>query len=165
MYKKKKWFIREEKNMTQQVTRSIIVKADVNDVYRVWSNFRNFPNFMKNIIAVAQMDDRTSHWEMQGPLGQKIEWDAETTVMEENKRIAWSSKDREDVDITTSGQVTFNSLPNNETEVTVTVQYVPRKGGKLGEAVGSLFSNPEKQLEEDLNNFKDFIEARPDRTA
>jgi uncharacterized membrane protein len=151
--------------MTKQVTRSIIVKADASTAYEVWANFRNFPNFMKNIIAVAQMDDRTSHWEMKGPMGQKIEWDAETTVMEENKRIAWSSKDREDVDITTSGQVTFNELPHNETEITVTMQYVPRKGGKLGEAVAGMFSDPEGQLEEDLNNFKDFIEGRPDRTA
>jgi uncharacterized membrane protein len=149
--------------MTKQVTRSIIVKADVSDVYEVWANFRNFPNFMKNIIAVAQMDERTSHWQMHGPMGQKIEWDAETTVMEENKRIAWNSKDREDVDITTSGQVTFNNLPNNETEVTVTVQYVPRKGGTLGEAFAEMFSDPEGQLEEDLNNFKDFMEARPSR--
>jgi uncharacterized membrane protein len=151
--------------MTKQVTRSIIVKAPVSEVYEVWANFRNFPNFMKNIVAIAQMDDRTSHWEMKGPLGQKVEWDAETTVMEENKRIAWNSKDREDVDITTSGQVTFNELANNETEVTVTVQYVPRKGGKLGEAFAEMFSNPEEQLEEDLNNFKELIESRSSRAG
>jgi uncharacterized membrane protein len=150
--------------MTKQVTRSIIVKSNISDVYEAWANFRNFPNFMKNIIAVAQLDDRTTHWEMQGPMGQKIEWEAETTVMDKNKRIGWNSKDREDVDITTSGQVTFNELPNNETEVTATVQYLPRKGGKLGEALAGMFSNPEKQLEEDLNNFKDFIESRPSRT-
>jgi hypothetical protein len=30
------------------------------------------------------------------------------------------------------------------------VQYVPRKGGKFGEALAEMFSDPEAQLEEDL---------------
>lgn len=150
--------------MDNQVTKSIIVKADVSSAYQAWANFENFPHFMKNIKSVHKTGPDTSHWEMDGPLGTTIEWDAETTRMEENKRIAWNSKDRDDSDITTSGQVTFNDLPSQETEVTVTMHYVTRKGGKLGSAAANLFSNPEKQLEEDLRNFKDFIEGRYQRT-
>jgi uncharacterized membrane protein len=151
--------------MTEQVTRSIIVKAKVSEAYNAWANFENFPYFMKNIKAVQKTGERTSHWEMNGPLGVDIEWDAETTRMEPNKRIAWNSKDAEDVDVTTSGQVTFNNLPDNQTEVTVMMQYVPRKGGKVGEIVANIFSDPEEQLEEDLKNFKNFIESRSDYTA
>ena len=86
-----------------------------------------------------------------------VEWNAEMTRLEEDKRIAWNSKDM-DGTITTSGQVTFNNLPNNETEITVTMQYQP-PGGKLGEAVAKLFSNPEERLMEDLRNFKTFVEG------
>jgi uncharacterized membrane protein len=53
--------------------------------------------------------------------------------------------------------VTFNPLPQNETEVTVLMQYDP-SGGKAGELLANLFANPEKRLEEDLQNFKNYLE-------
>jgi uncharacterized membrane protein len=147
-----------------EITRTIIVKADLNKAYQVWSDFENFPLFMKNIKAVTKTGDRRSHWEMKGPIGVTLEWDAETTRLEENKRIAWSTKDDDEGDVTTSGQVTFNPLPNGEIEVTVMLHYVP-KAGLAGDVVEKLFSNPEKQLEEDLRNFKAYVEGMYDRTA
>ena len=65
----------------------------------------------------------------------------------------------EDSPIRTSGQVTFNELPNNQTEITVTLQYVA-PGGAAGEKVARLLKNPEQMLEEDLRNFKAFVEGR-----
>jgi len=140
-------------------TNNIIVKAPLNEVYAAWANFENFPNFMKNIKSVKKTGERTSHWVMTGPLGTKIEWDAETTRLEENKRIAWSSTQG---DIKTSGQVTFNALPNNDVEITVMLKYVP-PAGLAGGIVAELFSDPENKLIEDLRNFKRFIEGHKQR--
>lgn len=148
--------------MADQFTKEIIVKASVADVYDVWANFENFPQFMKYIKSIRKTGDRTSHWVMEGPLGKDIEWDAETTRLEPNKRIGWNSRDNGD--ITTSGQVVFTPLGQNETQVAVTLQYVP-PAGKLGEVVAKIFSDPEEQLEEDLRNFKAFIEGNRSRTA
>lgn len=142
--------------MAEQVTNAIIVKADVNTVYTIWANFEQFPYFMHYIKSVVKTGERTSHWVMDGPLGQTVEWDADTTMLEPNKRIAWNSRDGGD--ITTSGQVTFNALASDQTEITVTLQYVP-PAGKLGEWAAKLFSNPEQQLEEDLRHFKGFVEG------
>lgn len=147
--------------MTQQTTKSIIVNASVEDAYKIWSNFENFPNFMANIDEVKKTGPRTSHWKMSGPLGYKVEWDAETTTMEENSRIAWNNRDNGD--ITTSGQVTFKELETKQTEITVTLQYVPPLG-VAGEIVAALFSNPEKKLEEDLHNFKRYAEGSGDKS-
>jgi uncharacterized membrane protein len=149
--------------MGDQVTRTIIVKADVNTVYQVWSNFENFPTFMENIESVTNTGPRTSHWKMSGPMGKTLEWDAETTLMEENSRIAWNSKDMEDNELTTSGMVTFTPLSQGETQITAIVQYEP-KGGILGDVAEKLFGNPGEKLEEDLRNFKDYIEGRHNRT-
>jgi uncharacterized membrane protein len=136
------------------VTKSIIVKADVKDAYEIWSNFENFPQFMQYIKAVKKLGDEYSRWVMEGPLGARFEWEAKTTRMDPNKRIGWSSTQG---DIKTSGQVTFNSLPSNQTEVTVTLQYIP-PAGIAGEVVADLFSDPERRLDEDLRNFKRYIE-------
>lgn len=137
-------------------TKNILVKAPLESVYQAWANFENFPNFMNHIKQVDKTGDRTSHWVMEGPLNTKIEWDAETTRLDENKRIAWNSITG---DIKTSGQVTFNELPDKQVEVTVMLKYVP-PAGLAGEIIAELFSNPEGKLLEDLRNFKHYIESQ-----
>ncbi|MBA3534734.1 MAG: SRPBCC family protein [Ardenticatenales bacterium] len=147
--------------MHDEVTRAIIVKANVEEVYHLWANFENFPNFMKNMKSVTKTGERTSHWVMEGPLGKSIEWDAETTRLDENKRIAWNSTGG---DIKTSGQVSFNELPQGETEITVILKYVP-PAGMAGELIASLFGDPEGKLDEDLRNFKAYAEGMYNRTS
>ncbi len=146
--------------MIEPITKSIIVKADISDLYNTWLNFENFPRFMENIKSVKKTDDRMSHWVMQGPLGAPIEWDAETTRMEPDQRIAWSSKDNGP--LKTSGQVTFKQLGPIETEITVTLHYEP-PAGMVGDAVAQLFGNPEYRLNEDLRRFKEYVESTPAR--
>lgn len=138
------------------ITKSVIVKGQPSEIYSYWADFEKFPKFMKYIEEVKLTGEDTSHWVMSAPAGMKVEWNAELTRKEENKRIAWSSKDREGT-ITTSGQATFTELPNNQTQVTVTVQYAP-PGGKAGEVIARVFTNPEDRLETDLHNFKRMVE-------
>ena len=148
--------------MADQTTKSIIVGADVDSVYETWANFENFPRFMKDVKSVTRTGDRMSHWVVQGPLGKTVEWDAETTRLEKNKRIAWNSK--ETSEIKTSGQVTFNDLGKAQTEVTVTLQWVV-PASKGGETLAGLVADPAKRLEEDLLAFKQFVEQGVRTTA
>lgn len=147
--------------MQDGVVKNIIVKGDLAEVYNAWANFENFPRFMSHIESVTKTSERTSHWKMAGPLGIAIEWDAETTRLEENKRIAWNSTEGH---IKTSGQVTFNALPSNQVEVTVMLKYVP-PAGLAGDVVAQLFGDPEGKLEEDLRNFKAYIEGMTTRLS
>jgi len=142
-----------------EITKSIIVKGEISQIYSVWKDFANFPRFMKNIESVTPTGEGLSHWVMRGPLDVRFEWDARVTRMEENSRIAWASSDG---DMKTSGQVTFKQLSNNETEITVTMHYVP-PAGALGEAAAALFSQPEQRVEEDLRNFKAYVEGMYNR--
>jgi uncharacterized membrane protein len=148
--------------MSNRVVQSIIVKRPAAELYRLWANFENFPHFMQNITSVRMTGERTSHWTMEGPLGTRVEWDAETTLMEANKRIGWNSKDRSPV--TTSGQVSFNELSNGETEVTVTMHYDPPVG-MVGEVASKFFGDLDKRVQEDLQNFKHYAEGRTERSA
>lgn len=149
--------------MSNPVTKSIMVDGSPADIYAVWSNFAMFPQFMKYIEEVTITGANRSHWIMKGPLGYEAEWDAETTRMETDKRIAWRSLDTDATNVKTSGQVTFNELPDNQTEITVTMHYVP-PAGVAGEVVAELFANPERRLEQDLENFKRFVEAATQST-
>lgn len=142
--------------MAEKVNGSIIVKGKVEDIYPLWENFENFPNFMKPVKEVEKTGERTSHWVVEAPFDQKIEWNAETTTLEKNKRIAWNSIDG---DVKTTGQVTFNELPQEQTQVNVTLQYVPDKG--LSKVIAQqVFGDPEQQLQENLREFKVFAEEK-----
>jgi uncharacterized membrane protein len=146
--------------MADHITHSIVVQGMLPDVYKLWANFENFPIFMEHIKSVRKTGEKTSHWVMQGPLGTAWEWEAETTRMDKNARIAWNSKDNSE--LKTSGQVTFRELGPNETEVTVTMHYDP-PAGAAGEALAQLLANPDKRVREDLERFKRFVETTTER--
>ncbi len=145
--------------MSNEVTNSIIVKGEVGEIYDLWADFRNFPNFMENIKSVSPAGQNRSHWVMKGPLNTNFEWEAETTRMEQDSRIAWRSIDG---DLKTSGQVTFKDLPDDEVQVIVTLKYVPM-AGIVGEVAAELFGQPEKRLERDLRHFKAYAEKMVER--
>jgi uncharacterized membrane protein len=150
-----------EVTMSNKVTSSIIVKGEVGEIYDLWADFRNFPTFMEDIVSVSPAGRDLSHWVMKGPLNTTFEWEAKTTRMEKDTRIAWKSIEG---DLKTSGQVTFNDLPNDEVQVTTTIQYVP-PAGVVGEAAAELFGQPQKRLTKDLRNFKAYAEKMTDRIS
>jgi uncharacterized membrane protein len=134
--------------------KTIIVHAPVSEVYQFWTQFDRFPEFMSNLKEVRKTGERSSHWVAKGPLNTSVEWDAETTMLETNKRIAWNSRDNGD--ITTSGQVTFTELSNDQTEIHVVLKYDP-PAGVIGDVVAKIFSDPQRELDEDLERFKTMI--------
>lgn len=143
--------------MTQQISSSIIVNRLAHHVYTAWADFNHFPKFMEHVKSVTALGEGLSHWVVTGPLGTNIDWNAEITRQEPNDRIAWSTKDNKGV-ITTSGQVTFKSLPDDQTEVTVTMQLTP-PGGRIGQWLSGFFIHPEEAVAADLRRFKTYVES------
>jgi len=87
-----------------------------------------------------------------------VEWDAEIVSDQENKLIAWASV--ADAQVDNSGFVRFQpSFNDRGTEVKVVLEYNP-PGGMLTAAVAKLFGEePEQQIREDLNRFKQLMET------
>ncbi|HEX7170143.1 MAG TPA: SRPBCC family protein [Rubrobacter sp.] len=141
--------------MAQRVHGTTEVEAPVEDVFRYWSNFDNFPNFMSNIEEVRMTAQDTSHWRVKGPLGKSVEFDAKTTEMDPNRGIGWNTVDGE---VMTSGEVRFEEAAPGRTRVNVTMNYSDQPGGAIGETVANILSNPERNLEEDLQNFAGIVE-------
>jgi uncharacterized membrane protein len=141
--------------MAQRVHGTTEVEAPVEDVFRYWSNFDNFPNFMSNIEEVRMTAQDTSHWRVKGPLGTSVEFDAKTTEMDPNRGIGWNTVEGE---VMTSGEVLFEETAPGRTRVNVTMNYSDPPGGAIGETVANILSNPERNLEEDLQNFAGIVE-------
>ena len=141
--------------MAQRVHESIEVQVPVEDVFRYWSNFENFSNFMQNVEEVRITDQDTSHWRVKGPLGKSVEFDARTTEMDPNRGIGWNTTEGE---VMTSGEARFEEVAPGRTRVEVTMNYADPPGGQVGEAVANILSNPERNLREDLQNFAEIVE-------
>lgn len=131
------------------------MKAPVQDVFRYWSNFENFPNFMQNIEEVRMTGEDTSHWKVKGPLGASVEFDAKTTEMNPDRGIGWNTVDGQ---VMTSGEVKFEEVLPDRTRVELTMNYADPPGGKVGEVVADILSDPEKRTREDLENFAGIVE-------
>jgi uncharacterized membrane protein len=141
--------------MAQRVYEGIEVQAPLRDVFRYWSNFENFPSFMQNIEEVRMSGQDTSHWRVKGPLGKSVEFDARTTEMDPNRGIGWNTVDGE---VMTSGEARFEEVTPGRTRIEVTMNYADPPGGRVGEAVADIISNPERNLKEDLENFAGIVE-------
>ncbi len=143
--------------MPQRVESSVVVEAPVSQVFNYWRTLENLPNFMSNIEEVRSVGNGRTHWRVKGPLGAKLEFDAETTQEQENQAIGWNSVDG---NVETSGQVRFQELGENRTRVEVTMNYADPPGGKLGEVGSRLVANPQVMVDQDLQNFKEIMEGR-----
>ncbi len=143
--------------MPQRVESSVVVEAPVARVYEYWSNLENLSDFMSNVEEVRAMGPDRTHWRVKGPLGAKVEYDAQTTQDEENRAIGWNTVDG---DVQTSGQVRFRELGPERTRVEVTMNYSDPPGGKLGEVGSRVVTNPQLMMDQDLQYFKEIMEDR-----
>jgi uncharacterized protein YndB with AHSA1/START domain len=141
----------------QYTEKFIEIDAPVERVFDLFSNFENFPRWMRNIKDVHYSGRHFTRWTASAPLGSEVEWEAETVIFEPDHKIAWRSV-RGDVD--TEGEVIFEETARGTTRMRVVLGYDP-PAGRLGAMIASLFGkNPEQQLEDDLERFASVAEGR-----
>jgi uncharacterized membrane protein len=75
--------------------------------------------------------------------------------MDPNRGIGWNTVDGE---VMTSGEARFEEVTPGRTRIEVTMNYADPPGGRVGEVVADIISNPERNLKEDLENFAGIVE-------
>ncbi len=125
--------------------------------YNQWTQFEDFPSFMENIVEVRQIDDSHVHWHAEIG-GKHKEWDTEIVEQVPDQRIAW----RTTAGPENHGIVSFEPVGGDRTRVSVDIEYQPETTmEKVGDMLGMVSSN----VEEDLENFRDFLESRGHETG
>jgi len=135
------------------VNQSIEVDRPVRTVYNQWTQFEEFPSFMKGVESVTQSDDTHLHWVAEIG-GKRHEWDAEITEQTPDQRVSWVSIDGHG----TGGVVSFESIGDGRTRVTVEMAHETEG---IVESVGSALGFDDRQVKGDLERFKEVIESRP----
>jgi uncharacterized membrane protein len=137
---------------------SMLVNCSLEEAYRFWRNFENLPQFMRHLHSVAVLDGNRSRWIANGPLGTRIEWEAEIVDDRPNEVIAWRSLPESEILV--DGIVKFSTATGNRgTLITPIITYTP-PAGAIGHAVAKLLSkDPSFLMRQDLRRFKALIET------
>jgi uncharacterized membrane protein len=135
-----------------QFTESVVVKVPVSTAYNQWTQFEEFPTFMGGVEQVQQLDDTHLHWVAE-IAGKRDEWDAEITEQKPDERVAWTARGGKG----NAGVVTFHRLSDDETRVTVQLDWQPEG---MVENVGTALGFDDRQVSKDLERFKEIIESR-----
>ena len=138
-----------------EVRQSIDVMASPEDAFEMWSRFEDFPRFMENVIGVRKTGDRTYHWTIEGPLGERIEWDAEVINMQPGRLISWRSTTAE---VNNRAEIRFEPTRHG-TRVLVVMNY-DQPIGPIGKVVAKVTGgDPDELVRQDLRRFKQLIET------
>ena len=137
------------------VHKTIHVRAPVEEVFRVWNDYAEFPRFMTHVREVT-LDGGRSRWVVDGPLGLRATWNAEVTAFEANRLLAWRSLPGSRVE--NRGVIRFEPQPDGTTRLDIRLSYNP-PGGALGHGVARLLgADPKHSMDDDLLRFKSLVE-------
>jgi uncharacterized membrane protein len=118
--------------------------------YKVWTQFEEFPNFMKKVESVEQQEDGTVEWKAQIAWSHRS-WTAEIIDQVPNERIVWRSKgEKGHVD----GAVTFHELTPDLTRMLVNLEYYPQG---FFERTGNLWRAQGRRVRLELKFFRRYL--------
>ena len=129
------------------IVEQIDIGVPINLAYDKWTQFAEFPKFMKKVENVEQVADEKLKWKAQVFWSHRT-W--ESTIVEQvpNERIIWrSTGDKGYVD----GAVTFHELGPNLTRVILVLEYHP-KG--FFEKTGNMWRAPGRRVRLEFKHFQ-----------
>jgi polyketide cyclase/dehydrase/lipid transport protein/DUF2934 family protein len=138
-------------------THSIDVQAPLKSVYDQWTQFEEFPRFMKDVVEVRQHGPDALSWKvLMG--GKEKQWEARIIEQVPDTSIVWESVDG----TSNRGAVTFEPLGTDVTRLTVVMEYEPE--GFI-EKAGDMLGVPSLHVEESLKSFRELIETKNTATG
>lgn len=143
-----------------KISQSVDIDTPVEVCYKHWTQFERFPEIMPAVVKKVEKGKEAGvwHWEIKGPLGKILKWDAMIDMTYPNKWLSWHTEPGSEVD--TSGSVNFHAYTGNEkSRLDVDMSYVP-PAGPLGEVVAFVIKNPDMMVAKCLQAFKHFVESQ-----
>lgn len=143
------------------VQKTIRIHAPVEEVFRLWDNYENFPLFMRHVRQVHRIqtgeDKERWRWTVTGPTGTELQFDSVLVGREENKLLAWRSEGGSFVQH--AGRIRFQSNDDGSTTAEVRMVYNP-VAGAMGHAIAWLLgADPKHQMDDDLLRMKSYLET------
>jgi len=129
------------------IVESIDVGVPISLAYNQWTQFGDFPGFMKKVESVEQAEEQKLNWKAQVFWSHRT-WEATIQQQRPDDQIVWRSKGpKGHVD----GSVTFHELAPNLTRILVVLEYHPQG---LFERTGNLWRAQGRRVRLELKHFR-----------
>lgn len=129
------------------IVESVDVGVPIGVAYDQWTQFADFPTFMKKVENVEQADDQKLNWKAQVFWSHR-EWEATILEQQPEDKIVWRSKGAKGhVD----GAVTFHELAPNLTRIVVVLEYHPQG---MFERTGNIWRAQGRRVRLELKHFQ-----------
>ncbi|MFI9580519.1 SRPBCC family protein [Streptomyces sp. NPDC052236] len=129
------------------IVEQIDVGLPVSDAYNQWTQFEDFPNFMKKVEDVGRESETETNWKAQIFLSHR-KWKATVIKQVPDELIVWESKgDKGHVD----GAVTFHEVGPHLTRILLVLQYHPQG---MFERTGNLWRAQGRRARLELKHFR-----------
>jgi uncharacterized membrane protein len=136
----------------------VSVAAPPEQVWRLISDYSIFRFLMPDVRDIRRdADGKASQWEIAGPAGVPVRFQAEETGRVEGHEITWRTTEGQLIAHT--GKIRVDPEPHVGSRIQVELSYNPIAGA-IGHAVASLFgADPKHKLDRDLRRLKSYIET------
>ncbi|GAA1632747.1 hypothetical protein GCM10009733_032120 [Nonomuraea maheshkhaliensis] len=134
------------------IVETIDVGAPRRLVYDQWTQFQDFPTFMKKVETVKQESDEDLMWKAQVFWSHR-DWKAHIIEQLPDQRIIWRSEGRKGY---VDGAVTFHELSEDLTRILVVLEYHPQG---LFERTGNLWRAQGRRVRLELKHFRRHVMA------
>ncbi len=152
-----------ERRRIIKLSSEIEIERPVAEIFTFFKNFENFPRVIGGLHSVVDYEDGRSHWESYTPSGEVVSWDAVVTKYVPNHVIAWESVPRSPVEV--RGLIRFTAVSPTRTKLQFEFAHTPSRT-RWSDAVRALLGPaPQKQLVNDLNHARFYLESLPTQTA
>lgn len=134
------------------IVETIDVGAPRRLVYDQWTQFQDFPTFMKKVETVKQESDEDLMWKAQVFWSHR-NWKAHIIEQLPDQRIIWRSEGQKGY---VDGAVTFHELSDDLTRILVVLEYHPQG---LFERTGNLWRAQGRRVRLELKHFRRHVMA------
>ncbi|MER5177551.1 SRPBCC family protein [Streptomyces sp. NPDC002896] len=135
------------------IVEQIDVGVPISVAYNQWTDFEQFPSFMKKVQKVEETSDTELEWKARVFLSTR-EWHSEIIEQVPDKRIVWRSKA---VKGYVDGAVTFHEVAPELTRILLVLEYHP-KG--LFEHTGNLWRAPGRRARLEMKHYRRHVMTR-----
>jgi uncharacterized membrane protein len=137
----------QQKIKVTNIVESIDVGVPIRVAYNQWTQFREFPTFMKKVENIDQAEDQKLNWKAQVFWSHRS-WEATIMRQHPDESIVWRSKgDKGHVD----GAVTFHEVAPSLTRIVVVLEYHPQG---LFEQTGNIWRAQGRRARLELKHFQ-----------
>ncbi|MFD7502187.1 SRPBCC family protein [Streptomyces sp. NPDC059850] len=143
---------KDKKLKVTNIVEEIDVGAPIDLTYDLWTQFEDFPTFMKKVEDVQQESETEMEWKAQVFWSHR-KWRAEIVEQVPEKRIVWTSRAEKGH---VNGAITFHELAPELTRIMVVLQYYPQG---FFERTGNIWRAQGRRVRLELKHFRRHLMA------